>query len=77
MRHIIQAPYIKPQPLWFLLLACCLLFACRNKASMVPVAETGLTIKEALGSFELEPGFKIEILAAEPLIADPVDMEID
>lgn len=33
--------------------------------------------KEALSTFELEPGFKIELLADEPLIADPVDMEID
>lgn len=33
--------------------------------------------KEALSTFELEPGFKIELLADEPLISDPVDMEID
>jgi len=32
---------------------------------------------EALATFELEPGFKIELLASEPLISDPVDMEID
>ncbi len=32
---------------------------------------------EAIASFELEPGFKIELIAAEPLVADPVDMEID
>ncbi len=31
----------------------------------------------ALSSFELEPGFKIELLASEPLLGDPVDMEID
>ena len=31
----------------------------------------------ALSTFELEPGFKIELVAAEPLISDPVDMEID
>ncbi len=33
--------------------------------------------EEALSTFELEPGFKIELLASEPLISDPVDMEID
>lgn len=33
--------------------------------------------KDALSTFQLEPGFKIELLAAEPLISDPVDMEID
>src|SRR5687768_14830651 len=33
--------------------------------------------EQSLSTFELEPGFKIELLAAEPLIADPVAMEID
>ena len=33
--------------------------------------------QDAAATFELEPGFKIELVAAEPLIADPVDMEID
>ena len=32
---------------------------------------------EALSTFEIEPGFKIELLANEPLINSPVDMEID
>lgn len=39
---------------------------------------TGLDFAEdALSTFELEPGFKMELVAAEPLISDPVDMEID
>lgn len=33
--------------------------------------------EDALETFQLEPGFKIELLAAEPLLSDPVDMEID
>jgi putative membrane-bound dehydrogenase-like protein len=33
--------------------------------------------KDALSTFELEPGFKIELVVDEPLISDPVDMEID
>ena len=33
--------------------------------------------ENALATFELEPGFKIELIAAEPLVSDPVDMEID
>ena len=42
------------------------------------VPETGpLQVGDALTAFDLEPGFKIEILAAEPLVSDPVDMEID
>jgi len=31
----------------------------------------------SLSSFEIEEGFKIELVACEPLIGDPVDMEID
>ncbi|HEY9488501.1 MAG TPA: PVC-type heme-binding CxxCH protein, partial [Chryseosolibacter sp.] len=33
--------------------------------------------KEALSTFTLEPGFKIELVASEPMVADPVAMEID
>jgi putative membrane-bound dehydrogenase-like protein len=33
--------------------------------------------EDALSTFQIEPGFKIELLAAEPLVSDPVDMEID
>lgn len=32
---------------------------------------------EALSTFEIEQGFKIELLAHEPLVNSPVDMEID
>lgn len=33
--------------------------------------------EEALQTFRLEPGFRIELVAAEPLISDPVAMEVD
>ncbi|TKK68676.1 c-type cytochrome [Ilyomonas limi] len=33
--------------------------------------------EKAIATFQLEPGFKIELVASEPLVADPVDMEID
>jgi len=33
--------------------------------------------KSALSTFKLPPGFKIELIAADPLISDPVDMTID
>ena len=32
---------------------------------------------QALQTFQLSPGFRIELVAAEPLIADPVAMDID
>jgi putative membrane-bound dehydrogenase-like protein len=34
-------------------------------------------LDSALASFQLPKGFRIELLASEPLIGDPVDMEID
>lgn len=40
-------------------------------------SKRGLPPSEALASFELVDGFQIEQIAAEPLVADPVDMEID
>lgn len=43
---------------------------CQNKSD-------SHSAEEALSTFELEPGFKVELVAAEPLISDPVDMEID
>lgn len=34
-------------------------------------------LQRALSDFQIAPGFTIELLVAEPLIRDPVDMEID
>ncbi|ULQ54711.1 PVC-type heme-binding CxxCH protein [Flavihumibacter fluvii] len=62
---------------WSPLLVILLWTGCRNNPDQPKTNNTGLGVEEALASFELEPGFKIEVLAAEPLIADPVDMEID
>lgn len=53
----------------FLLLAAVL--------SFVGCARKSPSGRDKLLSFELEDGFKIELIAAEPLIGDPVDMEID
>ncbi|MEO5892652.1 MAG: PVC-type heme-binding CxxCH protein [Ferruginibacter sp.] len=36
-----------------------------------------LSPEEALKSFQVAKGFQIELVASEPLISDPVDMEID
>ncbi len=33
--------------------------------------------ENTIETFEIEPGFQIELLTSEPLISDPVDMEID
>ncbi len=37
----------------------------------------GLSPAEAMSTFEIAEGFQIEQIAAEPLVADPVDIEID
>jgi hypothetical protein len=53
---------------------------CKNKTAEHIKVDTGLRPVEpenALATFELEPGFKIEMIASEPLVSDPVDMEID
>jgi putative membrane-bound dehydrogenase-like protein len=43
-----------------------------------PAPENGpLSPEAALSSFEVEEGFVVEAVAAEPLLADPVAMEID
>ncbi|WP_234364138.1 PVC-type heme-binding CxxCH protein [Lunatibacter salilacus] len=57
-----------------LVIAALLLVAmgCQNQS---PTQER--TLENALSTFELEEGFQIELIAGEPLIADPVDMVID
>ncbi len=37
----------------------------------------GRSSDESLSDFMIAPGFSLQLLAAEPLIADPIDMEID
>src|SRR5437879_1421977 len=36
-----------------------------------------LTPEQALAAFHLEPGLQIELIAAEPLVVDPVAMAFD
>src|SRR6266487_4436254 len=47
---------------------------CRNKSQN---NSGGVEAKDALSTFQVADGFKIELIASEPLISDPVDMEID
>ncbi len=49
--------------------------ACNNAA--LSYSDGAVKPEAALATFEVEEGFNIELLAAEPLIASPVDMEID
>jgi len=49
---------------------------CKDKSSQGTFT-SAVSPSEALTTFEIPEGFKIELVAAEPLISDPVDMEID
>lgn len=46
---------------------------CNNKGN----SKISQSPEEALSNFQVPEGFKIELVAAEPLITDPVDMMID
>ena len=54
-----------------------LFFSCCNPPRNIRYEKSALPPSQGAASFETEPGFKIELIASEPLIADPVDMEID
>lgn len=47
--------------------------ACSNKKQITGATEA----KDALATFHVADGFKIEMIASEPLVSSPVDMEID
>lgn len=62
------------QRLFFILVANLgVAMGCNNKID----ADAENKAENALSTVELEPGFTIELIAHEPLISDPVDMEID
>lgn len=64
------------QPCFIHLLVFSLLsvmIGCQSK----PDSPFSKSAEDALSTFELVPGFQIELIAAEPLVADPVDMMID
>jgi len=66
--------YFKLNPityaLLFVLIAC---LSCQRSGN----DSMERSLENALQTFELEDGFQIELIAGEPLISDPVDMEID
>ena len=61
----------------FFALLCTGASACGAGAQGTARTDGPLTPDEALASFELEPGYRIELAAAEPLIRDPVAMAFD
>ncbi len=60
----------------FLFLSCLGILACgpgKDKKTTL----RGLSAGESMSTFQVADGFQIEQIAAEPLVADPVDIEID
>jgi len=53
-------------------LLICFITACQTHKK-----NNGLSPQEALASFKIADGFKIELVASEPMISDPVAMEAD
>jgi putative membrane-bound dehydrogenase-like protein len=49
------------------------LLACNKKKA----SSGGLTPEQGLASYQVADGFKIELVASEPMISDPVAMEVD
>ncbi|SFF12080.1 putative membrane-bound dehydrogenase domain-containing protein [Thermoflexibacter ruber] len=59
----------------FLLVIC--LFSCENKSQKQAKRPLSPELQKALADFEIAEDFEIELFAAEPLIADPIAMEVD
>jgi putative membrane-bound dehydrogenase-like protein len=60
----------------FLVGSLTIVAACKQESGPVTM-ESPVPASDAVKTFELEQGFKIELIASEPLITDPVAMEID
>ena len=58
---------------WKTLLFCCLVFSACEKHEKIPP----LSAQDALKTFHLPEGFRIELVASEPLITDPVEIAFD
>lgn len=72
MKHSLQYRFR-----YSLLMATLILLAACNEKSGPITMDSPVPKEKAVETFEIEQGFKIELIAAEPLIADPVAMEID
>ncbi len=55
------------KPLILFVLLSCLLLACQSATDE----------SKTLDTFQIPEGFQLELIASEPLVSDPVDMEID
>ncbi|MGZ5135783.1 MAG: PVC-type heme-binding CxxCH protein, partial [Flavitalea sp.] len=69
------------QQLSFIILLVLITAGCNNRPDKSGInsekVNSGVPAKDALSTFQIADGFKIEMIASEPLVSDPVDMEID
>ena len=56
---------------------CAGAIACSVGAQSPPRDDGPLSVQAALASFEIEPGYRIELVASEPLIRSPIAMAFD
>lgn len=59
---------------FFVLVVCSLLSACQPSSTSSPFSPSAV---HDLSTFQLPDGFKIELIASEPMVFDPVDMMVD
>src|SRR5437762_14371141 len=50
---------------------------CFNACKEKKIDNRSLRAQAALSTFQLPEGFKIELVASEPMVSDPVAMEVD
>ncbi len=54
-----------------------IIISCTSCLERKSVINQGLDPEESLATFQLAEGYKIELIASEPMISDPVAMEVD
>ncbi|PVD52554.1 dehydrogenase [Terrimonas sp.] len=67
----------KPYTCYFIAALMLAAVSCNQKKSSPGLSGGGIAAKDALATMQVAEGFKIEMIVSEPLIASPVDMEID
>jgi mono/diheme cytochrome c family protein/glucose/arabinose dehydrogenase len=61
-----------------LVLAFLFLFSCKKQGPTPPTADSpARTALEELATFQIEPGFKVQLVASEPMIEDPILIQFD
>ncbi len=78
MRTLVEETFVCGNA-WACLFFPCLLFlsGCSGSESSSSAAPAPLSPEDALESFQVEPGLKIDLVASEPMVQDPVFISFD